>query len=56
MKDYHAGQRVKIKSTGKEGIVFTYDPDLPYVFNIRLDTGEYITLSREKIEPVSQTK
>lgn len=52
---FHTGQRVRIKNTDKEGIVFKIDPDLPYIYNVRLDNGTYTSQSAEKLENIKET-
>lgn len=52
---FHTGQRVRIKETDKEGIVFKIDPDMPYICNIRLNNGTYALQSAYKLESIEES-
>lgn len=52
---FHTGQRVRIKETGKEGIVFKIDPDMPYICNIRLNDETYVLQSTHKLESIEES-
>lgn len=52
---FHVGQRVRIKSTKQEGIITAIDPDMPFVYTVRLDNQQYLTFSAQNLESVPNT-
>lgn len=52
---FHVGQRVRIKSAKQEGIITAIDPDMPFVYTVRLDNHQYLTFSVQNLELVPNT-
>ena len=53
---FHVGQRVQVKSTKQEGIIAAIDPDMPFIYTVRLDNHQYLTFSVQNLEPVPNTQ
>lgn len=54
MTMFHTGQRIKVKQTGKTGIIAAIDKDMSYIYVVRLDDGQYITLSASRLEAIHE--
>ncbi|MBD5585179.1 MAG: hypothetical protein HDQ88_08855 [Clostridia bacterium] len=47
---FNVGQRIKIRNKDLYGVVTHVDPDLPYVYMVRLDDRTYDTFTDKQLE------